>query len=215
MSHQYMSPPLVRRPSRTTPVTILGVLLVAAGVVAIIAAIHRLQHGSLPQWLGWGRGHMTTASWLNDTALTVAIVIGVIALMLVIWAFKPGRTSGVFLKPAEGAPDDREIVMDNSDLTGWLSRWLDEEDGVASSSVKRRGNALKIDVETDVNDPEVMREQLTRRIADRVDSLGLEQSPNVKDGGNLNPTRPLPTCRRHGARTTPPGPCSSWASWLP
>ena len=162
MSHQYMSPPLVRRPSRTTPVTILGLLLVAAGVVAIIAAIHRLQHGSLPQWLGWGRGHMTTASWLNDTALTVAIVIGVIAL------------------PAEGAPDDREIVMDNSDLTGWLSRWLDEEDGVASSSVKRRGNALKIDVKTDVNDPEVMREQLTRRIADRVDSLGLEQSPNVK-----------------------------------
>ncbi|MDU5843978.1 MAG: hypothetical protein E6Z70_13375, partial [Cutibacterium avidum] len=88
MSHQYMSPPLVRRPSRTTPVVILGVLLVAAGVVAIIAAVHRLQHGSLPQWLGWGRGHMTTASWLNDTALTVAIVIGVIALLLVIWAFK-------------------------------------------------------------------------------------------------------------------------------
>ena len=103
-----------------------------------------------------------------------------IALLLVIWAFKPGRTSGVFLKPAEGAPDDREIVMDNSDLAGWLSRWLDEEDGVASSSVRRRGNALKIDVETDVNDPEVMREQLTRRIADRVDSLGLEQSLNVK-----------------------------------
>ncbi|QQY14057.1 hypothetical protein JMX53_06645 [Cutibacterium avidum] len=180
MSHQYMSPPLIRRPSRTTPVTILGVLLVAAGVVAIIAAIHRLQHGSLPQWLGWGRGHMTTASWLNDTALTVAIVIGVIALLLVIWAFKPGRTSGVFLKPAEGAPDDREIVMDNSDLTGWLSRWLDEEDGVASSSVKRRGRTLKINVKTDVNDPEVVREQLTRRIADRVDSLGLEQSPKVK-----------------------------------
>ncbi|WCC80286.1 DUF6286 domain-containing protein [Cutibacterium equinum] len=180
MSHRYMSPPLVRRPSRTAPVTILGVLLVAGGVVAIIAAIYRLQNGSLPQWLAWGRGHMTTASWLSNIALTVAIVIGVIALLLVIWAFKPGRTSGVFLKPAEGAPDNREIVMDNSDLTGWVSRWINEEDGVASSSVKRRGNTLKINVKTDVNDPEVMRDQLTRRVADRVESLGLEQSPNLK-----------------------------------
>ena len=123
---------------------------------------------------------MTTASWLNDTALTVAIVIGVVALLFLIWAFNPGRTSGVFLQPSEGAPDNREIVMDNSDLTGWLSRWLDEEDGVASSRVKRRGNTVKVDVETDVKDPEVMREQLTKRIAARVDSLGLEQPPKVK-----------------------------------
>ncbi|MDO4412859.1 DUF6286 domain-containing protein [Cutibacterium sp.] len=180
MSHRYMSPPLVRRPSRTIPVTILGVLLVAGGVVAIIAAIHRLQHGALPQWLAWARGYLTTGSWLSDIALTIAIVVGVIALLLVMCAFKPGRTSGVFLKPAEGAPDDREIVMDNSDLTGWLSRWLDDEDGVSSSSVRRRGNTLKIEVKTDVNDPEVLREQLTTRIGDRVDSLGLEHSPNVK-----------------------------------
>ena len=180
MSKQYVSPPLIRRPSRTTPVVILAILLVAAGVVASIAAIQRLQHGSLPQWLAWGRGHMTTASWQNGTALTVAIVVGVAALLLLIWAFKPGRSSGVFLKPSDGAPDDREIVMDNSDLTGWLSRWLDEEDGVASSGVKRRGNTVKVDVETDVKDPEVMREQLTKRIAARVDSLGLEQPPKVK-----------------------------------
>lgn len=180
MSRQYMSPPLIRRPSRTVPVTILAVLLVAAGVVAIIAAIQRLQHGSLPGWLAWGRGHMTTVTWLNSTALTVAIVIGVIALLLLIWALKPGRTSGVLLEPGEGAPDNREVVMDNSDLTGWLSRWLDEEDGVASSAVKRRVNTLRVDVETTVKDPEVMREQLMTRIADRVDSLGLKQPPKVK-----------------------------------
>ena len=60
MSKQYVSPPLIRRPSRTLPVTILAVVLLAAGVVAIIAAIQRLQHGSLPQWVAWGRGHMTT-----------------------------------------------------------------------------------------------------------------------------------------------------------
>lgn len=70
--------------------------------------------------------------------------------------------------------------MDNSDLTGWLSRWLDEEDGVASSAVKRRVNTLRVDVETAVKDPEVMREQLMTRIADRVDSLGLKQPPKVK-----------------------------------
>lgn len=180
MSKQYVSPPLIRRPSRTLPVTILAVVLLAAGVVAIIAAIQRLQHGSLPQWVAWGRGHMTTASWLNDTALTVAIVIGVVALLFLIWAFKPGRTSGVFLQPSEGAPDNREIVMDNSDLTGWLSRWLDEEDGVASSVVKRRGKTLKVHAETDVKDSEVMREQLTTRIAARVDSLGLEQPLKVE-----------------------------------
>ena len=70
--------------------------------------------------------------------------------------------------------------MDNSDLTGWLSRWRDEEDGVASSAVKRRVNTLRVDVETAVKDPEVMREQLMTRIADRVDSLGLKQPPKVK-----------------------------------
>lgn len=43
MSKQYVSPPLIRRPSRTLPVTILAVVLLAAGVVAIIAAIQRLQ----------------------------------------------------------------------------------------------------------------------------------------------------------------------------
>lgn len=110
----------------------------------------------------------------------MAIVIGVVALLFLIWAFKPGRTSGVFLQPSEGAPDNREIVMDNSDLTGWLSRWLDEEDGVASSVVKRRGKTLKVHAETDVKDPEVMREQLTTRIAARVDSLGLEQPLKVE-----------------------------------
>ncbi|MSS45071.1 hypothetical protein FYJ43_03180 [Cutibacterium sp. WCA-380-WT-3A] len=180
MSKQYMSPPLVRRPSRTIPMTILAVVFVAAGVMAVIAAIQRLQHGSLPQWMAWARGRMATVTWLSDTALTVAIVIGVIALLLLIWAFTPGRTSGVFLKPGADAPDNREIVMDNSDLTGWLSRWLNDEDGVASSGVKRRGNTLKVTVETDVKDPEVMREQLTARIADRVDSLGLERSAKVE-----------------------------------
>ena len=65
-------------------------------------------------------------------------------------------------------------------VTGWLSRWLDEEDGVASSVVKRRGKTLKVHAETDVKDPEVMREQLTTRIAARVDSLGLEQPLKVE-----------------------------------
>lgn len=101
MSKQYVSPPLIRRPSRTLPVTILAVVLLAAGVVAIIAAIQRLQHGSLPQWVAWGRGHMTTASWLNDTALTVAIVIGVVALLFfLIWPSSRDGHLGCFFNRA-------------------------------------------------------------------------------------------------------------------
>ena len=66
MSKQYVSPPLIRRPSRTLPVTILAVVLLAAGVVAIIAAIQRLQHGSLPQWVAWGRGCLLYTSDAAD-----------------------------------------------------------------------------------------------------------------------------------------------------
>ena len=64
MSKQYVSPPLIRRPSRTLPVTILAVVLLAAGVVAIIAAIQRLQHGSLAAVGGlgaWSHDHRVMA----------------------------------------------------------------------------------------------------------------------------------------------------------
>lgn len=180
MSSSHVSPSLLSRPSRTVPVTILAVLMVIVGVLAAVAGGYRLSTGALPSWARWARGWMTTPSWTSTPVLVTVIVIAVLTLLCLLWAIVPGRRSGVEPTGPVEAGTSREIVMDNSELTGWVRRWLEQEDGVKSASVKTRGRKLTVSVETDVSDPEALRERITSQIVSRLDSLELKRPLDVR-----------------------------------
>lgn len=177
----YVSPRLLNRPRRTVPVALLGLLLVAVGVVAAVLGGMRLA-GNLPSWASFLAGAPRSAAWNSQWGWVGFAVAAALALICLFAAILPGRVSGVRFRPggeASGA-GGREIVMVDADLEGLVGRSLSARDGISRARARHEGSRLTVTASTTVADPGKVRETIEGELAARVDSLGLEHPLTVK-----------------------------------
>lgn len=175
-----MSPGLVRRPARTVPVALLGVVFLGVGGVALVLGVERLIGGSTPHWARAVRGVHRLAPWSSRFALVLAITLVIIGALCLAAALVPGRTGALRLRPTDGATTSREVAIPDRELEGWVSRWLLGEDGVSSARARVRGRVLLVDVDTPVEPSQDLADRLTAGAGRRVDDLGLARPLTVK-----------------------------------
>jgi hypothetical protein len=177
----HVSPQLLSRPRRAIPVTLLGIVLVAVGVIAAVLGGMRLA-GNLPSWASFLAGAPRSAAWNSPWGWIGFAVVAALALICLFAAILPGGVGGVRLRPGAGASGagGREIVMTDADLEGLVERSLLARDGISRATAQREGTRLTVTASTTVADPGKLRETIDRELAAKVDSLGLETPLTVK-----------------------------------
>lgn len=175
------APDLVRRPGRIVPVVVVATILLLAGIAAVLIGATRLATGTLPSWASFLSGQYRSAAWDSVWGWVGFGIACLVALLCLIPIFTRGDRSGLRLEPGQGLRHgDREVVIDNSDLAGWIERWLDAEDGVQSVHVRREGRRLVARVSGTVSDPQVLHSRLDEQANQRVKALGPADPMTVK-----------------------------------
>ncbi|MFC7381174.1 DUF6286 domain-containing protein [Sphaerisporangium rhizosphaerae] len=138
------------RSHRTLPATLVALLLAAAGIVTMVGAVTAAARtrAGLPAltWLA----PLGRARWDDPMALTTAAVAGLLGIVLLIAAFKPGRPRLVAL-----ASEDPQTVtgITRSGLRRHLAAVAAAVDGVSRARVRLRRRAAEVTVATPLRDP--------------------------------------------------------------
>ncbi|ATG53373.1 alkaline shock response membrane anchor protein AmaP [Brachybacterium ginsengisoli] len=161
-------PRLVRRPARTVPATLLGLLLLAAGATALWLLITLLVDGS---WPASARSALAAvgAQRLDSTPMLVAAgVLAALGLLLLLAALLPGRPSrGLVL--AGDVPGGTAVA--HRDLARRVTRRVEAVDGVHSARTTLSGRRLQVLARTVVDDSETVLRAARTAVEESVDEL--------------------------------------------
>lgn len=144
---------LDRRPTRSVPVGLLGLLLLAAGLLGAWLLGSLLIDGAWPAWAG-SRLQAIGAARLDSTpVLVTAGVLGVLGLILLLAALLPGRASRIRVL-ADEIPG--QTAVSHRDLARRVALRTERVDGVHSARADFSGRRLDVLVRTVVDDPETV-----------------------------------------------------------
>ncbi|GAA1165700.1 DUF6286 domain-containing protein [Nesterenkonia sandarakina] len=168
------NPKIRRRPNRRVPALIVATLIVALGALGLwwsitaVAAAQPLAGLDGLEGLTWGAIPVVLLAGL-------AAVIGVVLLVL---ALKPGRAAVVEMTLQEFGPG-RTTVITTRGLGRIAAAEADRTDGTVSSRADSRPGRVQVDVATVAPNGREVQAQLTGRIQERFNALGLRRSPRV------------------------------------
>lgn len=177
---------LRHRPNRAVPALIVGILLLAAGVVLAWLAITRLIGGTWPALLEGPRDWLAALTW-NDPAVwligTAAVLAGV---TLLLCALIPGGFNAVAIDNsgasagAEAPPvQDRETVMTRRAIAHLAKARCLQIDGVGSVSATATTGRVHLNVTTFLHEPGDLRSRITDAVRTRLEETGLSPVPQV------------------------------------
>lgn len=177
---------LRHRPNRAVPALIVGILLLAAGVVLAWLAITRLIGGTWPALLEDPRDWLVALTW-NDPAVwligTAAVLAGV---TLLLCALIPGGFNAVAIDNsgasagAEAPPvQDRETVMTRRAIAHLAKARCLQIDGVGSVSATATTGRVHLNVTTFLHEPGDLRSRITDAVRTRLEETGLSPVPQV------------------------------------
>ena len=159
---------LDRRPTRSVPVGLLGLALLALGVLAAWLLGSLLIDGAWPAWAA-SRLQMIGALPLGSTpVLVTAGVLAALGLILLLAALLPGRAarSRVLEDAIPG-----QTAVSHRDLARRVTLRAERVDGVHSARAAISGRRLDVLVRTVVDDPESVLRAARTAVEDSVDEL--------------------------------------------
>lgn len=168
---------LDRRPSRSVPVTLLALVLLAAGVLGVWLLGSLLVDGS---WPAWALPSLETVSGLRlDSApmATAAVVLAVLGLLLLLAALLPGRRSHrlVLADEIPGA-----TAVSQRDLGRRVRRRVERADGVQSAAVRVSPRRVDVAVVSPLDDTEPVRRRAEEAAHLAVTALHPAPAPRVR-----------------------------------
>lgn len=177
---------LRRRPSRTVPASIVGILLLAAGVALVWLAVARLIDGTWSTLLQGPRDWLTRLAWNAPDVWGVGIAAGVVGLILLMCALIPGKFSALTVRNASGDGADeerptpeRETVMTRRAVAHLAKAQCVQIDGVSSASTTATNKRVHLSVKTSLRDTGDLRTRVTDGVRDRLNAIGLDPVPRV------------------------------------
>jgi hypothetical protein len=169
-----------RRPGRYPAAMIIALLLIVLGGTVAWVAITRLATGGWPSFVETGSGWLSGQSWGSPWLLGAAVIIGVLGLILVVLAIKPGRHHSVVLDqaPAEQVEDSATILSYRglARLAAIHTRQLDGADDVRATVGSRK---VRIDVRGPRTDQAELRRSVAESVTGRLADLKLQPLPRV------------------------------------
>lgn len=161
-------PRLIRRPARTVPTALLGLLLLAGGLLAVWLLGSLLLDGA---WPASSRSTLESIGALRLDSAPVLVTAGVLALLglvLLLAALLPGRPSRSLVLAGD-TPGGTAVP--HRDLARRITRRVEAVDGVHSARATVSGRRLEVLARTVVDDSESVLRAARTAVERSVDEL--------------------------------------------
>ena len=171
---------LRRRPSRTVPATIVAVLLLALGLLTVVAAVRRLVLGTWDSVVTRPAGSVAAQTWASSTVLAVAIAALVVGIVLVVAGLKPGSYRSARLRgPAGEGVDQTDYVITNGAIARLAAGRADLVDGVDKVSASADGRRVRLRLTTSSEQTAQIRDRVVQGVTETLTTAGVEPAPRV------------------------------------
>ena len=171
---------LRRRPSRTVPASIVAVVLLALGVLTLIAAITRLATGRWPDQVDGPAGAVASQTWGSSAALAVAALTLLVGLVLVVAGLKPGGYRSARLRGPSGSDvEQTDYVITNAAIARLAAGQADLVDGVDKVSASATGRRVRLRLTTSSEQTVEIRDRVVGAVLATLTAAGLDPAPRV------------------------------------
>ena len=178
---------LRRRPSRTIPALVAGILLLAISVGLVWVSIARLIDGTWSTLLASPRDWLTSLSWDSPSIWAIAIVAVVVGVILLLCALIPGAFSALTVRSgaAAGGSDsdaqaqERETVMTRRAVAHVVRAQCVQIDGVSGVSATASNKHVHLSVKTSLRETSDLRSRVIEEVRDRLTTIGLDPVPRI------------------------------------
>ena len=171
---------LRRRPSRVVPASIVAVVLLALGVLTVVAAVARLVTGTWSAQVTTAAGAvagLTLGSAAVVAAAAVALALGVVLLLA---GVKPGGFRSTQLRGAQGDPvDEVDYVITNAAVARLAVAEADRVDGVDKVGASVDGRRVRLRVTTSSEQATAIRDRVVERVSQALAATGVDPAPRV------------------------------------
>jgi hypothetical protein len=175
---------LRHRPSRAIPALIVGLLLLAAGVVLVWLAVTRLVDGTWPALLQGPRDWLAALTWNGSATWQIGTAAVVAGLILLLCALIPGGYNAIAIDDSgvgEEAPpaQEQETVMTRRAVAHLAKARCEQIDGVRTASATATTRRVHVNVTTFLHEPGDLRTRITDAVRARLEEAGLSPVPEV------------------------------------
>lgn len=185
--HDGRSTRLRRRPSRTVPALIVGILLLAAGVALVWLTIARFIEGTWPALLQGPREWLSAQTWNSPVVWEVGVAATLIGLVLLLCALIPGGFTALTIRndaevdAAQGQAQvqDQETVITRRGVAHLAKALCGQIDGVSSATATATDKRVHLNVKTTLRDTGDLRTRVTDGVRDRLNDIGLDPLPRI------------------------------------
>ena len=171
---------LRRRPNRTVPATIVALVLLAVGVLALVAAIYRLAQGGWPTQVSSPAGSVAGATWGSAPVLVSGVVVLLVGVVLLVAGIKLGAFHAAQLAtPEGGAVEETDYVISSRSLARLSAARADTVDGVDKVSASASGNRVRVKVTTTSEKTDDITHRVQQRVSDTLAAIGVQPAARV------------------------------------
>lgn len=182
---------LRRRPVRTVPALVVGVLLLAGAVGLAWLCIARIVNGSWSTLLQAPRNRLATLTWNDPWIWGIAAAAIAVGLILLLCALVPGGFKTLTIRSTSednasrddgqvhsGAPE-RQSVMTRRGVAHLARAQCVQVDGVSTASVTATAKKVHLKVVTSLRETTDLHTLVTESVRNRLTAIGLDPVPEI------------------------------------
>ena len=171
---------LRRRPARTTPASIVSVVVLAVGVGLVWITVLRLLNGRWPTFLGAVNEWLATLRWGSTITIAISLAAVAVGLILLFCAWKPGQPGALVLHvDGSGGAGSTEFVMTRRSVARLAAGHADLVDGVDSVSATVTSRRITLSVKSQSAQRSQLADMVTDRVREALKGVGLQPMPKI------------------------------------
>jgi hypothetical protein len=172
---------LRRRPARTTPASIVSVVVLAVGVGLVWITVLRLLNGRWPRFLGAVNEWLATLRWGSTVTVAISLAAVAVGLILLFCAWKPGQPNAIVLHVDRSGDvaGSTEFVMTRRSVARLAAGHADLVDGVDSVSATVRSRRITLSVKSQSAQRSQLADMVTDRVREALQGVGLQPMPKI------------------------------------
>jgi hypothetical protein len=168
---------MIRRPRRTVPATIVGLVLLVAAVLVAISCI-QLIAGSAPLVAFSTLAELgRDTTWNDPRVLAAGGILSLVGLVLLACGLLPGRPQVLALAPGD---DHTAAGISRRSLAGDLTSHARCADGITDARVRVGARTVTVNARTPLRDRSGLPERVRELVTERLDDINLARPARLR-----------------------------------
>jgi hypothetical protein len=168
---------MIRRPRRTVPATIVGLMLLVAAVVVAISCIQSIA-GSTPLVAFSTLAELgRDMTWKDPRVLAAGGILSSIGLVLLACGLFPGRPQVLALAPGD---DHTTAGISRWSLAGDLTTHARRADGITGARVRVGARTVTVNARIPLRDRSGLPERVRELVTERLDDINLARPARLR-----------------------------------